>query len=54
VTITLHIASGKILADVSVSLDVSRSDIPVPVHIHLVKIPMRRGCMMRFRFADII
>jgi hypothetical protein len=54
VTITLHIASGKILADVIVLLDVLRSDIPVPVRIHLVKIWMRRGCIMRFRFADII
>jgi hypothetical protein len=54
VTITLHIASGKILADVIVLLDVSRSDIPVPVRIHLVKIPMNRGRIMRVCFGGII
>jgi hypothetical protein len=52
--ITLYVASGKILADVMVLPDVSRSDISVPLRIHLVKIRMPRGCMMRFRFADII
>jgi hypothetical protein len=53
-TITLHIASGEILADVIVFPDVSRSDIPVPVRIHLVKIPMNRGSILGIRFGDII
>jgi hypothetical protein len=52
VTVVLHIASGKILPDVVVLLDVIRSEIPAPVRIHLVKIRTRG--VMRVRSFDII
>jgi hypothetical protein len=54
VTIVLHIAPGKILADVIVPLEVLGSEIPVPVSIHLVKIRMPGGCVLLVRSADII
>jgi hypothetical protein len=54
VAIVLHIALGKILADVIARLDVLGSEIPVPVAIDFVKIPMPGGCVLCIRSADIV
>jgi hypothetical protein len=54
-TIALQIAFLKIFVDIRVTLDVIRSEIPVPVSIDGVEIPMRLGRAARVvGFADII
>jgi hypothetical protein len=53
-TIALQIAFLKIFVDIRVTLDVMRCDIPVPVSIDGVEIPMRLGRAVRVGFADII
>jgi hypothetical protein len=53
-TIVLDIATGEILADVIVPLDVLGGEIAVPLGIDLVKIPMRGGCMLHIHPAGII
>jgi len=53
-TIVLHVASIKVLADVIVILDVIGSKIPVALSIDGIEIRMRRRCALRIVFVDIV
>jgi hypothetical protein len=52
--IVLYVALGKVLADPIVALDVIRSEIPAPVCIDFIEIPMRRRFTMHIILADIV
>jgi hypothetical protein len=53
-TIVLHVASVKILADVIVVLDVIGRQIPVPVSIDGFEIRVRRSCALHIVFVGVV
>ena len=54
VTIVLHVAFVKILADVIIVLNVIGSKIPVALSIDGIEIRMRRRCALRIAFVGIV